>query len=80
MEELIQEKFTQAKKEIDKFKKFEKESINDKTSGIVLLKEIYNNNNYNPRDYPYYEYFYYTGYFDEDYINNMLSFNNLYDI
>ena len=73
LDEFIQEKFTQAKKEIDKFKKFEKESINDKTSGIALLKEIYNNSDYNPRDYPYYEYFYYTDYLDEDYISNMLE-------
>ena len=55
LDKLIQEKLEQLKKEI---KKFEKESINDKTSGIALLKEIYNNTDYNPRDYPYYEHFY----------------------
>jgi len=79
LDKLIQEKLEQLKKEI---KKFEKESINDKTSGIALLKEIYNNSDYNPRDYPYYEYFYYTDYFDEEYISNMLEhkYNNEYPV
>ena len=64
MEELIQEKVEQAKNEIDKFKKLEKERIKDKTSGIALLKEIYNKSDYNAINYPYYEHFYYTNYLD----------------
>ena len=73
MEELIQEKLKHVKNEIDKFKKFEKESINDKTSGIALLKEIYDKSEYNNRNYPYYEDFYYTDYLNEEYINNILE-------
>ena len=73
LEELIQKKFIKAKEEIDKFKNFEKESIKDKDSGIALLKEIYNKNDYKEKNYPYYEYFYYTDYVDEKYISNMLE-------
>ena len=73
LENLIQNKFTQAKKEIDKFKVFEKESIKDKTSGIALLKEIYNKNEYNNKNFLYYEYFYYTDYIDEEYIENIFE-------
>ena len=73
LEELIQEKFEKAKNEIDKFKKFEKDSINDKTSGIALLKEIYNKSDYNANNYPYYENFYYTDYLDIEYIDNILE-------
>ena len=73
MEELIIKKFEQTKKEIDKFKKLEKESLNDKISGIALLKEVYNKNDYNAKNYPYYEHFYYTDYLDEEYIDNILE-------
>ena len=73
LEELIQEKFMHVKNEIDKFKKFERESINDKTSGIALLKEIYDKSEYDNRNYPYYEHFYYTDYLNEEYINNILE-------
>ena len=73
LEELIQEKFKHVKNEIDKFKKFEKESINDQSSGIALLKEIYDKSEYNPKNYPYYEHFYYTDYLNEEYINNILE-------
>ena len=75
LEQLIQEKLSQVKKEIDIFKNSEKESIKDKNSGIALLKEIYNIKDYgkDAKKYPYYEYFYYTDYLDEDYIDSLLQ-------
>ena len=76
IEILIQEKLELAKKEIDKFKNFEKESIKDKNSGIALLKEIYNKNEYKVKILSYYEYFYYSDYIDEKYINNILEHKN----
>ena len=73
LEELIQEKLEQTKEEIDKLKKLEKENIEDKTSGIALLKEIYNKSDYDDKNYAYYEHFYYTDYIDEEYIANLLE-------
>ena len=64
-------------KQKKKFKKIQKESIKDKTSGITLLKEIYNKNDYDARKYPYYEHFYYTDYLDEKYIDNTLEHKHI---
>ena len=73
LEKLIQEKCEKAKEEIDQFKQLEKDSIKDEKSSIALIKEIYDKNKYNNRDYPFYEHFYYTDYLDEDYIQNLLK-------
>ena len=73
LENLIQDKFNQAKKKIDKVKELEMKSIKDHNSGIALLKEIYSKDMYNKKDYPYYEYFYYADYIDEGYIENILE-------
>ena len=72
LEELIKEKYEKSKNKIDKFKKFEKESINDKTLGIVLLKQINNKRDNNTRDYPYYKHFYYFVYLIEEYIDRVV--------
>ena len=73
LENLIQDKFNQAKKKIDKVKELEMKSIKDHNSGIALLKEIYSKDMYNKKDYPYYEYFYYADYIDERYIENIIE-------
>ena len=73
LEKLIQEKFNQVKVKIDKYKELEKKYINDEKSGIALLKEIYNKDKYDHKNYPYYEHFYYSDYLDEEYINNILE-------
>ena len=73
LEKLIQDKFNQAKKKIDKLKELEMNCIKEHNSGIALLKEIYNKDMYKKKDYPYYEYFYYTDYIDEEYIENILE-------
>ena len=73
LEKLIQEKCEKAKEEINQFKQLEKDSIKDEKSSIALIKEIYDKNKYNNRDYPFYEHFYYTDYLDEDYIQNLLK-------
>ena len=75
LEKLIQDKFSKVKEKIDKYKELERKYISDKTSGIALLKEIYNKDNYDPKKYPYYEHFYYTDYLDEEYIDNIIEFN-----
>ena len=73
IDKLIQGKFDDVKKEIDKFKKFEKDSIKNKESGIALLKEIYNKKDYGNKNYPFYEYFYYNDYLDKKRISDMLE-------
>ena len=73
LEKLIQEKCEKAKEEINHFKQLEKDSIKNEKSSIALIKEIYDKNKYNNRDFPFYEHFYYTDYLDEDYIANLLK-------
>ena len=77
LEELIKEKCEKVKEEIDKYKRLEKESIEDEKSAIALIKEIYDENKYkNNKDFNYYKYFYYTDYLDEDYIYNIIKDKN----
>ena len=73
LDSLIQEKVDKAKDIIEKFNEIEKENFKDKTSAIVLLKEINNKDDYNKNEFPYYEHFYYTDYPDENYISNLLE-------
>ena len=75
LEDLINKKIEEAKKEIERYKKIEQENFKGKTSAIALLKEMYTKNDYNDNgnQYPYYEYFYYTDYLDEKYINNIFE-------
>ena len=75
LEDLINKKIEEAKKEIERYKKIEQENFKGKTSAIALLKEMYTKNDYNDNDnvYPYYEYFYYTDYLDEKYIDNIFE-------
>ena len=70
---IIKEKCEKAKEEINHFKQLERDSIKDEKSAIALIKEIYDKNRYNNRDYPFIEHFYYTDYLDEDYIENLLK-------
>ena len=62
LEELINKKCEESKKEIEKYKEKEKEIIGDEKSGIALIKEIYDKNKYDSKQFPFYEYFYYTDY------------------
>ena len=78
LDKLIQEKYNKVKEEIKKYKESEKKYLKDRTSGIALLKEIFNKDEYDIRNYPYYEHFYYTDYLDEEYINNILENKNKY--
>ena len=73
LERIIQEKVNKAKDIIKNFNEIEKENFKDKTSAIALLKEIYNKDKYDHKNYPYYEHFYYTDYPDENYISNLLE-------
>ena len=57
LEDLINKKIEESKKEIERYKKIEEQNCKEKTSAIALLKEIYNKNNYE-KEFPYYEYFY----------------------
>ena len=73
LEILIQEKIKESKKKIMEFEKEEKKKYNnDKSSGIALLKEIYNKDDYESK-ISYYEYFFYTNYPDENYIADILD-------
>ena len=59
LEELINKKCEEAKKEIEKYKDKEKKIIGDAKSGIALIKEIYGKNKYeDSKEFPFYEYFY----------------------
>ena len=56
LEEIIQKNINKAKELIDKLEEIEKENCKDKTSPIALLKELYNKDDYDQNEYPYYEY------------------------
>ena len=71
LEKLIQGKFDEVKKEIEKHKEFERNRIKDEKQAIALLKEIYTKDKDDKKEYPYYEHFYYTDYIDEYYIENI---------
>ena len=73
LEELINKKCEESKKEIEKYKEKEKEIIGDEKSGIALIKEIYDKNKYDSKQFPFYEYFYYTDYLNENYIKKKLK-------
>ena len=74
LEDLINKKCEEAKKEIEKYKEDEKKIIGDEKSGIALIKEIYGKSKYdNSKEFPFYEYFYYTDYLNEDYIKKKLK-------
>ena len=73
LEKIIQEKKKKTKEVIDKLEEIEKENYNDKTSAVALLKELYNKDDYDPKEYPYYEFFYYSDYPDENYIKDILA-------
>ena len=53
--------------------KIKKNKIEEKTSFINLLKEVYTCNEYKKEDFPFYQYFYYTDYLNEKYINEKLE-------
>ena len=73
LEELINKKCKEAKKEIEKYKEKEKEIVGDEKSWIALIKEIYGKSKYDSEKFPFYEYFYYTDYLNEDYIKKKLK-------
>ena len=79
LEKLIQDKFIEAKEDIDNYKEFEKNKIKEQNSALALLKEIYTKGKYDKNIYPYYEHFYYTDYLDEEFINNILKNKNKND-
>jgi hypothetical protein len=73
LEELINKKCDEAKKEIEKYKEKEKEIIGNQKSAIALIKEIYGKKEYDSEEFPFYEYFYYTDYLNEVYIKKKLK-------
>jgi len=73
LEKIIQKKKKKTKEVINKLEEIEKENCKDKTSAVALLKELYNKDDYDPKEYPYYEYFYYSDYPDENYIKDILA-------
>ena len=73
MEKLIQKNCDKAKKEINKYKEFEKNIIKNEKSAIALIKELYDKTKYDKLEFPFYEYFYFKDYLNEDYINNIIK-------
>ena len=73
LEKLIQKNCDKAKKEINKYKEFEKNIIKNEKSAIALKKELYDKTKYDKLEFPFYEYFYFTDYLNEDYINNIIK-------
>ena len=72
LEKLIEEKCENVIEEINRYEELEKKCLDDKNSGIALIKEIYDKSLYK-LDFPFYEYFYYTFYLDEDYIYDIIK-------
>ena len=76
LEELIQKKVKLTQVECTKYKELIYKNSKNKDSFVNLLKEKYDNTNYDWKKYPNYDNFYYTNYLDEENISKLLEGNN----
>ena len=76
LEELIQKKVKLTQDECTKYKELIDKNNKNKKSFVNLLKEKYDNSNYDWKKYPNYDNFYYTNYLDEENISKLLQSNN----
>jgi hypothetical protein len=72
LESNIQKIIKKYKIDCDNNNTYKRKNNEDKTSFIILLKEIYTSSEYKTEEFPFYEYFYYTDYLNEKYIEEKL--------